>query len=166
MDLGTLFEKYGWFVAIVIYLAPKVWQFITVRVYPQQVKERSEDKQAERERQAILLKSQIDRENRITDARLKMEERMVASIEQTHTVMNTIALAVNVGNERIAALIASHTQHANFQFGAHIEIKEKLDDVIDSLAIKQKVESLEKDLRDTQEKIKPARENDDKATDP
>ena len=45
---------------------------------------------------------------------------------------------IHLSYERIAALIASHTQHANFQFGAHIEIKEKLDDVIDSLAIKQK----------------------------
>lgn len=146
MDISVLFEKYGWLAVIVLWLLPRVWQFVTERFYPERVKERLEAERAERETRVTLMKAQIDREDRESDRRLALEERMVRSFEQ-------LSLAVSVGNERMAALIASFTQHANFQFGAHVELKEKLDDIQDLISVNQRVEQLEKGLKDTQEKI-------------
>lgn len=154
MDLFALFEKYGWFVAIALWFVPKAWAFATEKFYPQRIKEREDaqkkreqETQAEREARATLLRAQIEREDRVAIQQSKYDERTVVALEQ-------MALGISVGNERIAALIASHTQHANFQFGAHIELKDRLDDIQDMITYRKRIDELERKVSDTQEKIK------------
>ncbi len=153
MEPLTILRDYGWIGVVLLWLAPKVWSFFAERLYPQRVKEkereqtrRDEETRAEREARATLLRSQIERENREADKRLRLEERMVTALEQ-------MSLGIVAGNERISALIASHTQHANFQFGAHIEVKERLDDIQQMIIYREKVDELEKELHNTQQRI-------------
>ncbi len=163
--LETLLKEYGWGLALGIYFIPKIWIWFTDRFYPQRIKEReleaerkakqleadeakrNEEIRAEREARATLLKAQIEREERVALQQLEFDKRTVIALEQ-------MGLGITVGNERIAALIASHTQHATFQFGAHIEIKERLDDIQDMITQRERLDKLEKSLTDTQEKIR------------
>lgn len=154
MDIGLLFKDYGWFVAITLYFLPKLWVFLVDKFYPQKIKEREKAQEereqgvrAEREARATLIKAQIDREATESQHRMQMDARTVTALEQ-------MALAVTAGNERITALIASHTQHANFQFGAHIELKDRLDDIQEMITYRQKVDDIERRLSDTQDIIK------------
>lgn len=153
MDL-TIIERFGWVAAILLWIAPQAWKFFTERFFPQKMKERDaeqkrrdDETRAEREARAILIKAQIERENKDAERRLQLENRMVTTLEQ-------LSLGITIGNERVAALIASHTQHANFTFGSHVEIKERLDDIQDMIVTKQRVDELERDLKDTKDKIK------------
>jgi signal transduction histidine kinase len=83
----------------------------------------------------------------MADQGLDLQRRTVTAIEQ-------MSLGIVAGNERIAALIAAHTQHVNFTFGAHVELKERLDDISEQIIYKKRLDDLEKGLKDTQDKIK------------
>lgn len=158
MDIGQLLKDYGWVGVVVLYFLPKFWTFLTDKFYPQKIKEREEAQQAreqevraEREARATLIKAQIEREERESQHRLQMDNRTVTALEQ-------MALGITAGNERITALIASHTQHANFQFGAHIELKDRLDDIQEMITYRQKVDDIERRLSATQDIIKKSGE--------
>jgi hypothetical protein len=165
MDLLELVNRYGLAAAGVVWTLYHSFKFVTERYYPARQKSQDEKDKAERatreavdrsdrETRAMLLKSQIDREDRDFERRAKMEERTIVAIEKMSLAMEGMSLGITAGNERIAALIASHSQHANFQFGAHIELKEKLDDLHGLLEYRSRLEELEKKLSDTQERIK------------
>lgn len=154
MDILDILERFGWLGVIIVWALPRVWSFLTDRLYPQRVKEREkivndreEGVRAEREARVTLLKAQIDREDRESTARIDVDKRVATALEQ-------MALGITVGNERIAALIGSHAQHANFVFGAHVELKERLEAIEEMISYKNRLEELESRLSDTQERIK------------
>lgn len=157
MDHLQVLREYGWLALAIFWLTPRVWAFVE-KYIPQRVQareaaaeservSREEGIRAEREARVTLMKSQLDREEREFEHRQEMDKRTVAALE-------TMSLGIATGNERIAALIASHSQHVNFQFGAHVEIKEKLDSLQELISYKQRVEELERELTDTKNKIK------------
>lgn len=161
MDILALLRDYGWVGVIGLYFVPKVWQFFTDRFFPQKVAERKvEEKrrddalQAERERQALYLKSQIDRDEREFTHRKEVDNRIATSIENTQAVMQQMGLAITVNNERITQLISAHSRHDNFVFSAHIETKEKLEGIEGMIDTRNQVRQLRKELTETQEKIK------------
>jgi hypothetical protein len=151
MDFLELADKYGVLIAGGLWLIYRAWHFFAERYFPQRVKEREETARAERvardeaaravrEAEATLLKARIDGEERDREWRRRIEERTVSTLESI--------------SQNISALVLSHTQHVNFSFGAHVEIKDRLDDLQESIHNRQKLEELEKKLVDTQEKIK------------
>jgi hypothetical protein len=140
MDFLELADKYGVLIAGGLWLIYRAWQFFAERYFPQRVKERDEAARAVRDAEATLLKARIDGEERDREWRRRIEERTVSTLESI--------------SQNISALVLSHTQHVNFSFGAHVEIKDRLDDLQESIHNRQKLEELEKKLVDTQEKIK------------
>lgn len=161
MDLPTLLQNYGWLGVLILWLAPKVWQFVTDRLYPQKVaeKKREEERrdgalQAERERQALYLKSQIDRDEREFEHRKEIDNRIATAIEGTHSVTQQMSLAITVNNERITQLISAHSRHDNFTLGAHVELKEKMEQLEEMIDSRNQIAELRKQLTETQEKIK------------
>jgi hypothetical protein len=153
MDV-TIIRDYGWIFAVLLWVLPRAWSFLTDHLFPQVAKEREEalrareeSYRAEREARATLIRAQIDRESRMADQGLDLQRRTVTAIEQ-------MSLGIVAGNERIAALIAAHTQHVNFTFGAHVELKERLDDISEQIVYNKRLDDLEKGLKDTQDKIK------------
>ena len=142
MDFLELADKYGVLIAGGLWLLYKAWHFVTDRYYPQRAKEREETARAVREAEATLLKARIDGEERDREWRRRIEERTVSTLESI--------------SQNISALVLSHTQHVNFSFGAHVEIKDRLDDLQESIHNRQKLEELEKKIEDTQEKMKKA----------
>ena len=168
MDLGTILEKYGWIAFVIVWTLREAFRFVATRYYPQKIREREEEgkaarderqarDQAERESRAILLKSQIERDDREAERRLKLEDRMVVALEQMSLGITAGNERIAIANERLTAMFAAMTQHANFTFGAQVELKDRLDDLQDMLVQKQRVDKLEKGLSDTQEKIKAIR---------
>lgn len=161
MDLLTVIRDYGWLGVVVLYFGPRVWHFITDRLYPQKVAERKREEerrddalQAERERQALYLKSQIDRDDREFSHRKEIDNRIATSIENTQAVIQQMSLAITVNNERITQLISAHSRHDNFSLGAHVEIKEKMEQLEEMIDSRNQIAELRKQLSDTQEKIK------------
>lgn len=160
MDILDVLERFGWLGVIIVWSLPRVWTFVTDRLYPQRVKEkekilaeREEGVRAEREARATLIKAQIERENRESDARIEVDRRVATAMEQ-------MTLAITVGNERINGVMAALAQHINFTFGAHVELKEKLEGIEDKIGYKNRLDEIEKRLLDTQEKIKSLPRND------
>ena len=164
MDFPELLKNYGWFAVLLMWLIPRVFQFFTDKFYPARVAEierervaREEGVKAEREARATLIKAQIDREERESDRRLKLEERMVTSLEQ-------MALGISVGNERIAAMIASQTSHHNFVFGSHVELKEQIEKLESLINARREIDVLRVALKETQERIKAGKDESDEET--
>ena len=154
MEILDILERFGWLGVVIVWTLPRVWGFLTDRFYPQKVKEREErirereeGVRAEREARATLIRAQIERENRESDARIEVDRRFAAALEQ-------MTLAITVGNERITAVMATLSQHVNFTFGAHVELKERLEQIDEKILFKDRVEELEQRLTDTQEKMK------------
>lgn len=146
---------------VIVYFIPRVWQFITERFFPHHVaaKKREEDRrdealQAEREARAVMLKSQIEREDREFEHRKEIDNRIAAAIEGMQTSIQQMGLAITVGNERITQLISAHSRHDNFVLGAHVELKEKMEQLEEMIDTRRQVEDLREALLDTQEKIK------------
>jgi hypothetical protein len=154
MEILDFVRDYGWLGALILYFGPKVWNFLTDRIYPQRVAERTGALQAERERQALLLKSQIEREDREFDHRKEIDNRIVASIEGTNVAIQQMGLAITVGNERITQLISAHSRHDNFTLGAHVELKEKMEQLEEMIDSRNQIAELRRQLTETQEKIK------------
>ena len=154
MEILDILERFGWLGVVIVWTLPRVWGFLTDRFYPQKVKEREErireredGVRAEREARATLIRAQIERENRESDARIEVDRRFAAALEQ-------MTLAITVGNERITAVMATLSQHVNFTFGAHVELKERLEQIDEKILFKGRVDELEQRLTDTQEKMK------------
>lgn len=154
MDFPELLRDYGWVAVLLMWLVPRLFQFFTDKFYPARVAEiqreqtaREEGVKAEREARATLIKAQIDREEREASRRLLLEERMVTSLEQ-------MALGISVGNERIAAMIASQTSHHNFVFGSHADLKEKMDKLENLVTARREIDHLKLALKETQEKMR------------
>jgi hypothetical protein len=161
LDLLTVIRDYGWLGVIVLYFGPKFWHFLTDRLYPQRVAERKREEerqdsslQAERERQAILLKSQLEREDREFKHRKEIDNRIATSIEGLNTAMQQMGLAITVNNERITQLISAHSRHDNFTLGSHVELKEKMEQLEEMIDSRNQIAELRKQLSETQEKIK------------
>ena len=154
MDLAEILGRYGWVGLGVLYLAPRIWHFIAEKWFPQSVASKNATLQAERERQALLLKSQIEREDREFEHRKEIDNRIAAAIEGMNTSIQQMGLAITVGNERITQLISAHSRHDNFTLGAHVELKEKLEQLEEMIDTRKQVEELKQNLLDTQEKIK------------
>jgi hypothetical protein len=163
MDIVTLLRDYGWLGVLILYFGPKAWSFLTDRLYPQRVAERKAERerqdsalQAERERQALYLKSQIDRDNREFAHRKEIDNRIAAAIEGMNASNQQMSLAITVNNERITQLISAHSRHDNFALGAHVEVKEKLEQLEEMIDSRNQIAELRKQLSETQEKIKLA----------
>jgi hypothetical protein len=154
MDIIEALREYGWVGFLILYFGPRIWQFITDRIYPQRVAERTGALQAERERQALLLKSQIEREDREFDHRKEIDNRIATSIEGTNVAIQQMGLAITVGNERITQLISAHSRHDNFTLGAHVELKEKMEQLEEMIDSRNQIAELRRQLTDTQERIK------------
>lgn len=158
MDLLTLAREYGWMAAI-LYIAlrdvfPRAWSFFADRLYPDRVKQRTaeekrkdEDAKALREADVTLLKARIDRENRESDQRLKLEERTVAAIER-------MEVAISSGNAMLTTLHAAFVQHERFTYNTSLELKEGIEKLEDLDGLRKKQEKLEKDVQSITQKVK------------
>lgn len=136
MDIA---DRYGILIAAGLWLLYRGWSFITERYFPQYSKMKEERDRAVREADATLLKAKIEREKEESEWRRKLEERQVAAIETL--------------SQSVSALVLSHGQHVNFTFGAHVELKDRLDDIQESINTSKRLEELEKKVIDTQDKI-------------
>lgn len=172
MDIFELAREYGWLAVVTAWLAPRVWQFLTEHFFPQRVAEREREQahrisekqkeqemrdealQAERDARATLIKAQIEREEREFTHRQQMDNRVAAALEGMSTAIQQMSLAATVGNERITQLISAHSQHHSFVFGSHVELKEKLEQLQETMDVKKKVEELSAELHDTKRKMK------------
>jgi len=89
---------------------PKLWVFLTDRVFPTRAKERAEklereerEANARRKADETLLDAKLEQEKREQEHRRNMEERTTKAIE-------LMAGNQAIGNERMAVLIASFGQ--------------------------------------------------------
>jgi hypothetical protein len=151
MDPLELVKDYGWMAIIVAWTLPRVWSFLTERFYPERVKARTDAERADRESKATLLKAQIDRENRESDARLKLEERQVTALEQ-------MATAISSNNNMITTLHSAFMQHERFTYNSTLDLKESIEKLHDIEGVKKRQTRMEEQLRViTDPKIKPVK---------
>jgi hypothetical protein len=140
MDPIELVKDYGWMAIIVAWTLPRVWSFLTERLYPERIKARTEAERADRESKATLLKAQIERENRESEARLKLEERQVTVLERMET-------AISNNNGLITALHSAFMQHERFTYNSTLDLKESIEKLHD-------IEGLRRDHAKMKEQIR------------
>jgi hypothetical protein len=140
MDFPTLFERYGWLVAIGLYFLPQAWSFLADRVWPERVRERSEAAKAIRDADATILKAKIEREDRESQQRLKLEERTVAAIERMES-------AITNGNQMLTTLHAAFVQHERFTYNTSLEIKQSIEELQDLDGLRKRTRDLEKEMQ-------------------
>jgi hypothetical protein len=148
MDLVTLFKEYGWMGLVLVYFAPRVWTFFADRFFPARIKEREQAAEAVRATEATLLKARIDRDDRESAQRLKLEERSVATQERQEAILSAIQIS-------ISGLQVWATNHDRFTFNSTQDLKQGIEKLHDLDEMKKKTSQLEKDVQTiTQERIK------------
>jgi hypothetical protein len=159
MDFPTLAQQYGW-VAAILYITlrdvfPRVWTFFADRLFPERIRERqreadrlAEVAKADRESKATLLRAQIERENRESEQRLKLDEWMVVAVERLEASMST-------NNTMLTTLHVAFVQHERFTYNSTLEIKEGIETLQDIEGQRKKLAQLEREVQSiTQQNIK------------
>ena len=103
-------RNYGWLGVLILWsldkLFPRLWTFLTDRVFPARAKERAE----KRDQEEKVLNARLDQERKEQDYRQKLEERTTRAIEQMATNQAATNSAIAVNNERMGTLIAGFVQ--------------------------------------------------------
>jgi hypothetical protein len=103
MDIFSGLQDYGWFGILIYFFIKEVSPFVMNKVFP----ERAAALAAKRATDALLLKTQIERDEKEAEFRRRQEERTTTAIEN-------MSLGITVNNERLNQLITGVSGLSSF----------------------------------------------------
>jgi len=105
-----VWQQYGFWGFLGYVLVREVWPFVSVKVWPEKVKQAKEER---------------ERLPRLEERQSKANDRQTEAIEAMGHSVHEMTVAITTNNERLSQLIAGHSAHAEMVTSAIALMRER-----------------------------------------